>query len=421
MKYLFSISLLACLIFSSCTKDSGSVIASYTKREAVYGDIDEIRSTTLIEASKTISNPGKIYIGDEFLLIGEEGKGIHIYDNSTPSNPQNTGYMNIPFCKEYYVSGTKIYAESQYDLVKIDISNPSQPFVESRVKGAYGEILQDSQGRVVVGFTSEDVTEKIKINSAEQKALEETNELFFDYEDSMIPASSVPSSFAGTSGGMTGTINRITVHSGHVFVASANKIHVFSDGASMTKVNDIDTWDVTETLYPHGDYIFAGGRNSMKIYDVRNPEVPTEESTYWHTTSCDPVLPIGDLAYITVRTGDFSNCPGNFNALEVVSIENITNPQRRQLIELETPYGMSMIDGILYVGNGENGLVKFDASTPDQLSLIETDNSVQAYDVIAHPTISNLILTAGPDGINQYEYDSETLEFTLIGHISVPV
>ena len=30
------------------------------------------------EAPKTISNPGKVYVGNDLILIGEEGKGIAI-------------------------------------------------------------------------------------------------------------------------------------------------------------------------------------------------------------------------------------------------------------------------------------------------------------------------------------------------------
>ncbi len=422
MKNLFTIALLASLIFSSCTKDGGSILLSFNKKTAVYGDIEEIRNTPLLEAAKTISNPGKVYIGEEILLIGEEGSGIHIYDNSNPTNPQNMAYLNVPFCREFFVSENKIFAESQYDMLKIDISNPSAPFIESRVTNAFGATIQDNQGRTVIGFTAEEVTENIKLNSAEHNSIQETHEILLDFENSLIPASAVPSSFAGSGSGLSGTINRITEHNNTVYVASATSIHVFSNSGDLQKVNEISTRDFTETLYPKGDHLFAGGRNSMKVFDLSSPENPVEESSFWHTTSCDPVLPHPeeDIAFITIRTGDFSNCPGDVNLLEIVSLENINNPTRIQSIELQSPYGMALVENVLYVGNGTNGLVKFDVSDPANAFIIETDDSIQAYDVIPHPTIPNLILTAGPEGINQYEYNAQTLEFTLIGQIHIP-
>ena len=167
MKNYLSLALLACFIITSCTKDKGSLTLTFTKSTAEYGNLEEIRNTELLEASRAIENPGKIYIGEEYLLIGEEGIGIHVYDNSAPANPVNVAFMNVPFCKEFFVKDDFVYAESQYDLLKIDISDFASPFLAERAQNSFATPLTNDQGQQLVGFSYEEVTEKIKIDSKE--------------------------------------------------------------------------------------------------------------------------------------------------------------------------------------------------------------------------------------------------------------
>ncbi|HCY45110.1 MAG TPA: hypothetical protein DHU89_00400 [Flavobacteriales bacterium] len=420
MKNYLSLALLACFIITSCTKDKGSLTLTFTKSTAEYGNLEEIRNTELLEASRAIENPGKIYIGEEYLLIGEEGIGIHVYDNSAPSNPVNVAFMNVPFCKEFFVKDDFIYAESQYDLLKINISDFASPFLAERALNSFATPLTNDQGQQLVGFSYEEVTEKIKINSKEYEQVSENSTLYYDYTESLIPSSAVPSSFSGASSGQIGTVNRITEHMGYIYAISNRKIHVFNTNGALIKSNEIETSNNLQTIYPKGDYIFLGTQTSMDIYDVRSPEAPVEITSHWHTTACDPVLPHGDdVAYVTVRTGDFSDCPGDVNALLVLDLENITSPQERQSIDMASPYGMAIEGDILYVGNGAAGLYMYDISDRFNVTLLGTNTAVQAYDVIPHPTITNLILTSGPNGIEQYEFNQETLDLNLISHIQI--
>ena len=55
-----------------------------------------------------------------------------------------------------------------------------------------------------------------------------------------------------------------------------------------------------------------------------------------HATSCDPVLPTDKAAYISLRTGDFTECPGNTNALIILNIENLQSPKLAAEIEMRS-------------------------------------------------------------------------------------
>ena len=174
-----------------------------------------------------------------------------------------------------------------------------------REENAFGQPILDNNGNVLVGFEFEVVTQTFKLNSNEARELNEHDYLFYDFEAQLIPYSTVPSSFVGNSNDTRGTINRIAVTADHVYVLGKHELHVFSDGSELNKVTTKNIWSETETIYAEGDYLFIGCPSSMIVMDNRNPENPETESEYWHPTSCDPVLPHGDVAFLTLRTGDF--------------------------------------------------------------------------------------------------------------------
>ena len=84
---------------------------------------------------------------------------------------------------------------------------------------------------------------------------------------------------------------------------------------------------------------------------------------------------------------------------------------------MRSPYGMAMIDSKLFVGEGENGLTIFDATNKLELVEVLHDGSIQAFDVMEHPTRNDLILIAGPNGLEQYIIN-ENLGFQLESRIS---
>jgi len=56
----------------------------------------------------------------------------------------------------------------------------------------------------------------------------------------------------------------------------------------------------------------------------------------------------------------FYHCPGDENALLVLDISQ-TWPEQIQEIEMESPFGMTIVNNKLYVGEGKNGLKVFNA------------------------------------------------------------
>ncbi len=419
-KSILHFCLFICLLtFWGCSDNVGTVEVTYKKATAIYGDLEEVRQTPLLDQSRDVENPGKIFISDQLLLIGEEEKGVHVVDNSDPENPMPTHFINIPGNREFYVKGNFLYAESYYDMLKIDISQIGQPKLVSRVRNAFTEELKNNLGESLIGFRFEEVTEELDRNDdLFTTPFEEDQWIYFDYAQNIIPPSAVPASFAGNSGSSIGTVNRVAQHEGHVYVISNSNLFVFSDNDNMELLSTNGIGWQMETVYPYGDHLFIGTRNSMNIIDISNPAQPNWFGFFQHGTACDPVLPVGSVAYVTLRTGDVGQCPGDENALVVVDVSNLSNPFELQEVEMESPFGMTMIGDKLYVGEGSNGLKIFDATDRADLKLEQWDRSVEAYDVIAHPVRNDLLLIAGPGGLGQYKIEG-TSTLDLVSWMSL--
>ncbi|MBR09332.1 MAG: hypothetical protein CMP48_16815 [Rickettsiales bacterium] len=408
---------LSSFILLSCEDDFGKKTVTYTKATALYGDLDALRATPLNGHARDIVDPGKIFVYDNLILVGEEGHGIHVIDNTDPQNPSAVSFLSIPGNREFFISEGTLYAESMYDMLKIDISNIQQPVIESRIENAFLQTIYGTDGEAVIGFEYEEVTQELDLDDPIFSYDTDESIFYYDINNSLIPQSAVPASFAGNSSSGIGSVNRIVAYDGYVYAVSREKMNIFSTANGFEQVFSQSVGWNMETVFPMGDRLFVGASSSVDIYDISNRESPLLQSNYWHMTSCDPVLPIDEsTAYVTLRTGDFSDCPGDENELLVIDISSNDWVQEVQEIVMDSPFGMTLIGDKLYVGEGDYGLKVFDASDRRDLKLLESIASVEAYDVIAHPNRSDILLIATPDGLVQYQLDIN-LDLFLISNI----
>jgi len=87
-------------------------------------------------------------------------------------------------------------------------------------------------------------------------------------------------------------------------------------------------------------------------------------------------------------------------------------------IPMNSPYGMSMINDHLFVGEGINGLTVFNATDPTNLIHVSNDEGIEAYDIMIHPTIPNRILTTSENGLEQYSIDFNTMNISFISRVN---
>lgn len=112
------------VILASCNLDSydsnARDIGVVTGYRPIYGDSSDI--IIRIGDPIPIEKAGKIYSYQNLLLVNEVGRGIHIYDNSDPTNPINMKYVTIPGNQDVAIKNGVLYADSYSDLVAMKVT-----------------------------------------------------------------------------------------------------------------------------------------------------------------------------------------------------------------------------------------------------------------------------------------------------------
>jgi hypothetical protein len=84
----------------------------------IYGQVEQIRNVK-VEDTIAMLKPGRIVYLAPRLFVNEVNKGIHVIDNSKPSNPVKEAFISIPFNKDLAVQNNIIYADNDRDLITL--------------------------------------------------------------------------------------------------------------------------------------------------------------------------------------------------------------------------------------------------------------------------------------------------------------
>jgi hypothetical protein len=139
----------------------------------------------------------------------------------------------------------------------------------------------------------------------------------------------------------------------------------------------------------------------MLIFDVSNPDAPVQQGVFEHVRSCDPVIADDNYAYVTLHAG--SACGENLNRLEVLDINDITQPQLFKTYDLTNPHGLSKDENILFICDGDDGLKIFDAIDVSNIRQLQRIKLSETFDVICYNKIA---IVSAKDGLYQYDYSN---------------
>ncbi len=411
----FIVATIFCL--QGCLKDTYQKTYTYTYYKPVYKTTDEVRANIKSSEPADIKQAGKIYIRGQYIFLNDVDKGIHIIDNSNPAQPKNIGFINIPGNMDLAVKGNTLYADLYTALIAIDITDPHHIVLKKVIESVFphryynGYFTPDST-KVIASWEKRDttVTEKGRLGMEKNAGLliytaADVNPRFF-------------SSFASSSSspyGAGGSMARFTLINNTLYTVGSSDLNVFnisnlSDPAYITNKNI--GWNI-ETIYPFQNKLFIGSTTGMFIYDVSNPSNPKQEGQFSHFTSCDPVIADGQYAYATLRTGN--RCNGFVNELDVIDINNLSNPVLKKSYNMTNPHGLSKDGNILFVCDGNDGLKIYNAANATNLQLIKTFAGIDTYDVIAY---SGIAIVVAKDGLYQYDY-SDINNINLLSKITI--
>jgi hypothetical protein len=419
LKSGFAIVLLSTLL--SCT-DNCEVTTTYRQAVPITLTLESIRAGVRVLPPATLVNPAKLYIKDNFIFISDAKKGIHIIDNSNPSNPIKLSFLAIPGVVDMAVKNNTLYVDSYMDVVALDITDPKNVVEVGRQKNVFQNGLHDgiswyydTYNRMVTDYEWKIVTETIETNCGAKYGSWPIygGGLFYDNV-------SLSSGFKGQSGessgsGTGGSMARFAIYENYLYTISQNDMTLFNieneqKPDSTTTINL--GWGI-ETIFPYKDKLFIGSNTGMHIYDNANPKSPQRLSVFQHARACDPVVVENDIAYVTLREGWCGVAP---NRLDVVNVADLSRPVLIKSYDMENPHGLGIDNGKLFVCEGKFGLKSFDANNRNDIKLQEHIKDVNAFDVI--PLQGNLLLMVGSDGFYQYDY-SDPKNLKLLSKIAV--
>ncbi len=406
-----------------CFKDSCVREVTYIKFTPVYKTVEELHNTEVhSEEPRPLENPGKIYYYADHLFINELHEGVHVFDNSNPENPVPVAFLSIPGVEDIAIRNGVLYANSYADLLAVAIADLQGARIVGRVENAFplpwGDYVDD-QGRVLVYYEQEEVTEVMDCNTF--KTLRNTGGVFWLASGPTAQfADALTNSSIGNGGtGVGGSFARFTILSDKLYIVDHSSLRVF-DLAQPTQPAMVGTADIgwgIETIFPYdNDRVFIGSNDGMFIYDVSDPLQPQYLSSLAHARACDPVFVYGDYAYVTLRNGSF--CEGFTNQLDLIDIADLYNPKLVKSFPMDNPHGLAVKDDLLFLCEGSYGLKVFDVTDPLKLDKELRDHvkDLDAYDVIALPGDRKILLLIGQDGFYQFDY-SHPEQLVLLSHI----
>lgn len=148
--------LLISLVLVSCgPTDMGEPVSGVT---SAYTPIlmkrSDLEQSIKMEEARTLKDPGKIYTYGNYIFISERFEGVHIVDNSDPSNPVNMAFVVVPGCVDMAVKNNVMYVDNAIDLVSLSLDNLNDIKVIDRSINVFPELVPPDMNIVPEAFNA---------------------------------------------------------------------------------------------------------------------------------------------------------------------------------------------------------------------------------------------------------------------------
>lgn len=223
---------------------------------------------------------------------------------------------------------------------------------------------------------------------------------------------------ANVSEGKAGSTARIVIKGSYIYAVDNNSLKVIdiSTPNDPKYIRTVTIDEGIETIYPFKDYLFIGSNIGMYVYGLTDPTNPNKLSQFQHVTACDPVIANDTLAFVTLRNNEQCNRWVDTREIDVINIENITSPYMEKIYYTNSyPYGLDMLDTLLFVCHGPDGVMVYDINKmlSGNAAEVSSIGGLNAFDAIIW---QNKLFVIGESGFYQYDY-SDIHNITLISSI----
>lgn len=218
---------------------------------------------------------------------------------------------------------------------------------------------------------------------------------------------------AASATGKGGSLARFTISGNYLYLADWSTLRVFdiSDPSSPKEKPQVPVGFGVETIFPYKDKLFIGASNGMYVYSLADPAAPVKLGNVLHLRSCDPVVSNDTISYVTLQG---NNCGPAESGLYIYDIKNISTPSLLKLFPLSSPYGLGLVDSVVFVCRGNNGLSAVNIKNPSAPKIVYTKNDGYYLDVIPY---DNMLICYVNTGILIYDI-SDLRNISKIGEVN---
>ncbi|HRI00606.1 MAG TPA: hypothetical protein PK006_06100 [Saprospiraceae bacterium] len=385
---------------SACLNDECIATETFYQYKPIYKTAQQIRSEFARLDPISVSETGKIIVYKNYLLVNDRGKGIHIFDNSNPSNPNPISFINIPGNFDMAVNNDILYAEDYLDLLSIDISSISEAKLICRSENIFKSIYRwvDPIRGILVDYEKTKLTRTIDCRHP--------NFGFETWEegDLIFSKNSGLGSSSGANQSTQGSQSRFGLIDQYLYVVDPNSLYSYDISNVCPVLTDQKqiSWNL-ESIFTLNKKIFLGSQSGITIFSTDNPAKPNYVGELQHFRTCDPVVVEQSTAYVSLHGG--TACGGYTNQLDIVDISTLSAPKLIRSYPMNSPKGLSIHRDILYLC--DDGIKIINTKNKESIKLMAHYPIKDSYDVIFLDEQELLIVTAA-DGINQYKVSNQS-------------
>ena len=406
-KLLVAVVLISGILSSGCLKDKCTETRTFVRFDPVYRSQSQLDESVSVSAARQLKRPGIIYFYKNYILINEFREGIHVINNTDPTNPVNEAFLDLEGNEHFAVLNNQLQANKFNALLTIDISDIQNPVEKSRVRNVFENVWEDPGRGFLVYYRESEQSNVLDCSEPNFNSLRwsDSGGNWWLLEDAFggiaVPSVRVDQSGNNQGPGTGGSTARFTITANHLYIVSEYNMKVFdlANASSPALRNTINLGWGIETIYPFKDKLFIGSNAGMHVYDVSTPAEPLFQSTFEHARACDPVVADDHTAYVTLRDG--TTCEGFENQLDVIDVENILSPRLLNSYAMKNPHGLALSGDILYICEGDYGFKVVDVSDRDQVKEMNFQTKIKSNDVIALP--NDHLLVIGDEGLMQFD------------------
>ncbi|MEL6140123.1 MAG: hypothetical protein AAFU67_00725 [Bacteroidota bacterium] len=416
---------LLAIAFTSCLEEKCNSTITYVRYDPVYLYPEDYRVDIIAEGPQDLCEPGGFYVYEDYLLVIEKNKGLHILDNADASNPAAVSFLPVKGAVGLAVRNDVLYINNYTDLVAFGLTDPASPTMLSRTEDVfeqYGAFVTDPnfQGAIIVDYIETD--EELILDCDDQDANilpvcffadcwwgfrgANNDRIFASTTESAGAFADQSSGGSGEQVGIGGSLARFTIAAGTLYAVEETNLKAFSlaDPSNPAFSGTVNLQWGVETIFPYGDELYIGTNSGMHIMNIDDPLNPVRLSSMEHVRACDPVVVSNDKAYVTLRGG--GPCGGFSNQLEIVDVANPSQPVRLATYPMSGPVGLTVADGKLFICEPDYQFNVYDLDDEGMLGDLLSRHAELSYarDVIGLPWLDQLI-TIGSEGVDQLRYD----------------